>query len=71
MKQITYTCNIIVDDNDDVNGEHLCEEIQSYLNSAYYYETDNVIKAQVVGYKIYPNQRVVDNITPFTARSEY
>ena len=35
MKQITYTCNIILDNNDDVNGEHLCEEIQSYFNSAY------------------------------------
>ena len=65
MKQITYTCNIILDNNDDVNGEHLCEEIQSYLNSAYYYEEeDSVLKAKVVGYKI-------DNITPFTARSEY
>ena len=65
MKQITYTCNIILDNNDDVNGEHLCEEIQAYLNSAYYYdEEDSVLKAKVVGYKI-------DNITPFTARSEY
>ncbi len=65
MKQITYTCNIIVDDNDDVNGEHLCEEIQSYLNSAYYYdEEDSVLKAKVTGYKI-------DTITPFIARSEY
>ena len=65
MKQITYTCNIILDNNDDVNGEHLCEEIQSYLNSAYYYdEEDSVLKAKVVGYKI-------DNITPYTARSEY
>ena len=65
MKQITYTCNIILDNNDDVNGEHLCEEIQSYLNSAYYYdEEDSVLKAKVVGYKI-------DNITPFTARSQY
>ena len=65
MKQITYTCNIILDNKDDVNGEQLCEEIQSYLNSAYYYdEEDSVLKAKVVGYKI-------DNITPFTARSEY
>ena len=65
MKQITYTCNIILDNNDYLNGEHLCEEIQSYLNSAYYYdEEDSVLKAKVVGYKI-------DNITPFTARSEY
>ena len=35
------------------------------FDSAYYYdEEDSVLKAKVVGYKI-------DNITPFTARSEY
>jgi len=65
MKQITYSCNIILDNEDDVNGEHLCEEIQCYLNSAYYYdEEEKVVKAKVIGYKI-------DNITPFLARSEY
>ena len=65
MKQINYSCNIILDNEDDVNGEHLCEEIQSYLNSAYYYdEEEKVVKAKVIGYKIV-------NITPFLARSEY
>ena len=65
MKQITYYCNIILDNEDDINGEHLCEEIQAYLNSAYYYdEEEKVVKAKVIGYKI-------DNITPFLARSEY
>ena len=65
MKQITYYCNIILDNEDDINGEHLCEEIQAYLNSAYHYdEEDKIVKAKVIGYK-------VDNITPFLARSEY
>lgn len=65
LQEITFTARIMVDENDDINGEHLCEEIQSYLNSAYHYdEEDKIVKAKVIGYKI-------DNITPFLARSEY
>ena len=58
MRQITYTCNIIVDDNDDVNGEHLCEEIQAYLNN----NGDNKISGYNFQY---------DNFIPFIPQEEY
>tara|TARA_R100000742_G_C4279062_1_gene102800 strand:- start:2649 stop:2861 length:213 start_codon:yes stop_codon:yes gene_type:complete len=53
LQEITFTARIMVDENDDINGEHLCEEIQAYLNSAYYYdEPDDVERAEVTGWNI-------------------
>ena len=44
LQEITFTARIMVDENDDINGEHLCEEIQAYLNSAYYRSHSDLMK---------------------------
>ena len=41
MKQITFSCRIVCDDNDGINGLHLCEEIQAYLNSNLFGHSSN------------------------------
>ena len=54
MKQITFSCRIVCDDNDGINGLHLCEEIQAYLNSHtcnYDESTDEYQDAKVVAYQ--------------------
>ncbi len=69
MKQITFSCRIVSDNNDDINPVHLCEEIQAYLNAGYSFDDDNTqeqVNAEVVGYKV-----EVDNFTPFIAEAEY
>ena len=58
MKQITFSCRIVCDDNYDINGLHLCEEIQVYLNEFY--------NAEVKGYAV-----EVDRFVPFIAQDEY
>ena len=53
LQEITFTARIMVDENDGINGEHLCEEIQAYLNSVYHYnEPDGVERAEVTGWNI-------------------
>ena len=69
MKQITFSCRIVCDDNDDINGLHLCEEIQVYLNSnlhLYDDNSDDYVNAEVKGYKV-----EVDKFVPFIAQDEY
>tara|TARA_B100000902_G_C26914774_1_gene718672 strand:- start:153 stop:362 length:210 start_codon:yes stop_codon:yes gene_type:complete len=69
MKQITFSCRIVCDDNDGVNGLHLCEEIQAYLNSnlSYYDEdVDENVNAVVTGYAV-----EIDKFVPFIAQEEY
>ena len=69
MKQITFSCRIVCDDNDGINGLHLCEEIQAYLNSnLHLYDDDSYeyVNAEVKGYKV-----EVDKFVPFIAQDEY
>ena len=69
MKQITFSCRIVCDDNDCINGLHLCEEIQAYLNSnlhLYDDDSDEYVNAEVKGYKV-----EVDKFVPFIAQDEY
>jgi len=69
MKQITFSCRIVVDDNDGINGLHLCEEIQAYLNSNLSYYDDELqehVNAEVTGYTV-----EVDKFVPFIADDEY
>tara|TARA_B100000427_G_scaffold58532_1_gene45946 strand:- start:913 stop:1122 length:210 start_codon:yes stop_codon:yes gene_type:complete len=69
MKQITFSCRIVCDDNDGVNGLHLCEEIQAYLNSNLSYYDDDLdenVNAEVTGYAV-----EVDKFVPFIAQEEY
>ena len=69
MKQITFSCRIVCDNDDGINGLHLCEEIQAYLNSNLSYYDDELgehVNAEVVGYNVEH-----DNITPFIAQEEY
>jgi|TARA_B100001996_G_scaffold189067_1_gene144665 hypothetical protein len=69
MKQITFSCRIVCDDNDGINGLHLCEEIQAYLNSNLSYYDDDLdenVNAEVTGYAV-----EVDKFVPFIAQEEY
>ncbi len=69
MQQITFSCRIVCDNDDGINGLHLCEEIQAYLNSNHHlYDTDSdeFVNAEVKGYAI-----EVDNYVPFIAQEEY
>tara|TARA_B100000131_G_scaffold262389_1_gene258764 strand:+ start:103 stop:312 length:210 start_codon:yes stop_codon:yes gene_type:complete len=69
MKEITFSCRIVCDDNYDINGLHLCEEIQVYLNSNNQLYDDNrevYVNAEVKGYKV-----EVDKFIPFIAQDEY
>ena len=69
MKSVIFTCRIQLGEDETINGEHLCEEIQCYLNSnsASYDETiDQYVDTKVVGYKLQ-----FDNFIPFIAQEEY
>ncbi len=69
MKQITFSCRIVCDNDDGINGLHLCEEIQAYLNSNLSYYDDELhehVNAEVTGYAV-----EVDKFVPFIADDEY
>ena len=69
MKQITFSCRIVCDNDDGINGLHLCEEIQAYLNSNLSYYDDDLdenVNAEVTGYAV-----EVDKFVPFIADDEY
>ena len=69
MKQITFSCRIVCDNDDGINGLHLCEEIQAYLNSNLSYYDDDLdenVNAEVTGYAV-----EVDKFVPFIAQEEY
>ena len=68
LTPFTYSFRIVSEDNDAPNPVHLCEEIQSYLNSnlSYYDDLDEHVNCQVTGYHVES-----DNISPFIAKEEY
>tara|TARA_B100000029_G_scaffold475823_1_gene519433 strand:+ start:2514 stop:2696 length:183 start_codon:yes stop_codon:yes gene_type:complete len=56
MVKIKFECIIELDDNDDIQCQHLPEEIQSYLDSAYYYDDNDGIKpAKVIKWRTTQN----------------
>ena len=63
MKIVNFSARIVCDE-DGVNPVHLCEEIQSYLNSINPYSQEYV-NGKVVGYRL-----EVDNIVPFISQEE-
>ena len=68
MMQIVNFSARIVCDEDGVNPVHLCEEIQSYLNSInllYHPYSQEYVNGKVVGYRL-----EVDNIVPFISQEE-
>ena len=67
MKLVTYSFRIVAEDGDEPNPVHLCEEIQSYLNSnLHYYDEEDHRNAEVVGYHVHQ-----DNYVTFQAQEEY